>query len=151
MSEQDVELVVGVFAEALQEFGHVEMRAMVEDDGVWIRNEARFSPDFEVRFVTPPAGGPTVMEQRFEGIEGLREGWREWLEPWDEFHVEMEDVPDSGHGDVLVLAKATGRMRGTGAEVPQEVAALCRVEDGRIVAVGFYLDQSQARRDAGLD
>ncbi|MEK6251143.1 MAG: nuclear transport factor 2 family protein [Actinomycetota bacterium] len=150
MSQEDVELVIGVFAAALQEVGHVEMRAMIEDDGVWARNAARFSPDVKVRFVTPRAGGVTVMEQAFEGIEGLREGWREWLKPWDEFHVVMEDVPDSGQGDVLVLAQATGRMRGTEAEVPQEVAALCRVERNRIVEIGFYLDQGQARRDAGL-
>jgi ketosteroid isomerase-like protein len=49
-----------------------------------------------------------------------------------------------------VLASAVVQTKGTGAELPQEVANLCRVKDGKIVEVGFYLDQSQARRDAGL-
>jgi ketosteroid isomerase-like protein len=149
MSQDDVELVISAFAEAIQN-GQVQMGAMIEDDEIWRRNRERFSPDVEVRFATPGTGGVSVMEQEFEGIEGLRDGWREWMKPWEQFRVELEETIDAGEGRVLVLGRATGRMRGAGAELPQEVAALCQVEEGRIVAVGFYLDQAQARRDAGL-
>jgi ketosteroid isomerase-like protein len=149
VSDEDVQLVVSMFAEALQETGHVEMRAMIEDDEVWARNAPRFDPDAEVKFITPDGGGVGAMGESFRGIEGLRAGWREWMEPWDEFHVELEGTEDSG-SQVLLLAQALGRMRGTGTEVPQEVAMLCRVEEGRIVAIGFYLDQDQARREAGI-
>jgi ketosteroid isomerase-like protein len=151
MSESDVQLVMSVFVEALQETGHIEMRTMVEDDEVWVRNAARFSPDVEVSFVTPNVGGVTVMQPDYEGIEGLRAGWREWMKPWEEFHLRLESVVDAVEGKVLVLAQASGQMPDSRAEVPQEVAALCRVAEGRIVAIGFYLDQAQARRDAGID
>ena len=149
MSQQDVELVTNAFAEGLQG-SQIEMRAFFEDDGIWARNAERFSPDVKVRFVTPRAGGVTIMEQEYEGIEGLRAGWHEWLEPWERFYVDLQDLIDAREGRVLFLGQATGSMRGSGTEVPQEVAGLCRVEDGRIVAVSFYLDQAQARRDAGL-
>lgn len=100
--------------------------------------------------MTPGDSGVGVMEQEFRGVEGLRDGWGVWMEPWEEFRVSVEEVVDTGDGQILVLASAVGRMRGTGAELPQEVAQLCRVVDGRITEVGFYLDQQQARRDAGL-
>jgi len=151
MSEKDVMVVISVFAEAGQgEEGRVEMGTMMRDDEVWERNSERFSSDVEVRFVTPGDKGVQIMEQEFRGIEGLREGWRVWMEPWEEFRVAMNDVVDAGNGRVLVLASAIGRTRGSGAEVPQEVATLGRVEEGQIVAIAFYLDQEQARRDAGL-
>lgn len=148
MSEADVWLVIGVFS--AQADPQVEMGELMRDDEHWRQNEDRFSTDAVVRFVTPGDTGVELMEQEFRGVEGLRRGWGVWMQPWDEFRVEVNDVIDAGNGGVLTLASAVGVMRGTGAELPQEVAVLCRVEEGRIVEVGFYLDQKQARRDAGL-
>jgi ketosteroid isomerase-like protein len=148
MSQQDVALVIEVFTLAGEP--QVEMGHLMRDDAHWDRLKDRFSEDLEVRFVTPGDTGVRVMEQEFQGIEGLREGWGVWMEPWEEFRVVVEDVIDTGTGQVLVIASAVGVMPGTGMELPQEVASLFRLEDGRFVEVGFYLDQDQARRDAGL-
>jgi ketosteroid isomerase-like protein len=148
MSQEDVELLISVFTRAGAP--QVEMGELMRDDEHWDSYEDRFSPDLDVTFVTPWDSGVGVMEQEFSGVDGLRQGWGVWMEPWEEFRVSVEEVVDSGDGQILVLASAVGRMRGTGAELPQEVAQLCRVEDGRITEVGFYLDQKQARRDAGL-
>lgn len=149
MSQQDVELVIEVFSVGGDP--QVEMGALMRDDDHWQRIRHRFSDDVEVRFVVPPSGGVEILDQQdFVGVDGLREGWGVWMEPWDEFRVVIEDVVDTGTGKVLVLASAVGLMRGTGVQLPQEVASLIRIEDGRIVSVGFYLDQDQARKDAGL-
>jgi ketosteroid isomerase-like protein len=148
MSQQDLEVVIRIFSFAGEP--RVEMGALMRDDELWERNEELFSDDLAVRFVNPSDGGVQVMEQDFSGIDGLREGWGVWMEPWDEFQVSVEEMIDAGDGRVLVLASAVGKMRGTGVELPQEVATLCRVKDGRVVEVGFYLDQAQARHDAGL-
>jgi hypothetical protein len=150
MSQDDVFLVASVFSETLAPDGRIDMGPMMEDDAVWARNAELFDPEVEVRFMIPATGGPQIMEQEFAGIDGLRAGWREWMNPWEEFLVGVEDVLDLGDGGVLMLAEATGRMRGTGAEVPQEVALFCHVDGGRLDSIGFYLDQDQARRDAGL-
>jgi ketosteroid isomerase-like protein len=148
VSQEDVELVIRVFSVAGEP--RVEMGALMRNDELWRQNQELFSDDVQVRFVNPSDGGVQIMEQEFRGVDGLREGWGVWMQPWDEFHVSVEDLVDAGDGRVVVLASALGKMRGTGAELPQEVATLCRVEDGRIVEVDFYLDQAQARRDAGL-
>ncbi len=148
MSDEDVQLVISVFTK--EAAPQIEMGELMRDDEHWDRSRDRFSPDVEVMFVTPGDTGVGVMEQEFRGVDGLRQGWGVWMEPWEEFRVSVEEVIDTSDGHVLVLASAVGRMRGTGAELPQEVAALSQVEDGRIVSIGFYLDQKQARRDAGL-
>ena len=148
MSQDDVLLVISVFTrEAAPE---VEMGELMRDDEHWDRSRDRFSPDVDVKFMTPGDTGVGIMEQEFRGVDGLRQGWGVWMEAWDEFRVEVKDVIDAGNGQVLTLGSAVGVMRGTGAELPQEVAVLCRVEDGLIIQVGYYLDQAQARRDAGL-
>jgi ketosteroid isomerase-like protein len=148
MSQEDVELVIGIFTR--EGAPEVEMGELMRDDEHWQSNGDRFSPNVEVRFVTPGDSGVEVMEQEFRGVDGLRQGWGVWMEPWEQFRVSVEEVVDTSDRQVLVLASAVARMRGTGAELPQEVAQLCRIEDGRITEVGFYLDQRQARRDAGL-
>jgi ketosteroid isomerase-like protein len=148
MSQEDIELVISVFTVGGDP--NVEMGKLMGDDEHWARHMDKFSPDLEVRFVIPGDAGVEVMEQEFRGIDGLREGWGVWMQPWEEFRVTVDEMIDAGDGKVLIQASAVGLMQGTGAEVPQEVAALSRIEDGRIVAVGYYLDQSQARRDAGL-
>ncbi len=149
MSQEDVELVISLFTR--EAATQIEMDELMRDDEHWDSYGDRFSPDVEVKFVTPGDSGVGVMEQEFRGVDGLRQGWGVWMEPWEEFRVSVEEVVDTGDGQILVLASAVGRMRGTGAELPQEVAQLCRIVDGRITEVGFYLDQQQARRDAGLD
>jgi hypothetical protein len=141
--------VVSLFSDAGPdaEFDLVEF---AEDDDVWDRYRDLLSPGVEVEFVAPP-GGDRVMEQEFEGIDGLREGWRDWVAPWERFRIVTGEVIDAGEGRVLLLSQATGLMRDTRAEIPQETAVLARVDGGKIVAIGFYLSHEQARRDAGLD
>ncbi len=90
------------------------------------------------------------MQQEFEGFDGLVTGWQEWMKPWEEFRVEVVETIDAGPGQVLLLGNATARVRATGAEIPQETAALWDIENSKLVAITFYLDQDQARRDAGL-
>jgi ketosteroid isomerase-like protein len=138
-----------IFADATSD-GELDMAAAIEDDDLWKRNEKLIAPDVKVRFVNPDAGGVQIMDQDFEGVEGLRTGWRTWLEPWDRYRIRIDDVVDAGGGLILMLVTSNARMRDSEIEVPQAAASLFRVREGRVVEVSFYLDQAQARRDAGL-
>jgi len=91
-----------------------------------------------------------VQQDEFEGLQGLVEGWGIWMQPWESFHVATEDLVDAGEGEVLFLGRATARLRDSGVDIPQEIASLFGTEGGRIASIRYYLDQAQARRDAGL-
>ena len=150
MSEQDLQIALSIFADATTDARVLDMGTAIADDDLWSRNAKHFAPDAEIRFETPGEMAVEVMVQDYKGIEGLREGWRNWLEPWDRYLIEIDDWVDAGEGKVLVLVTSKARMKGTDVEVPQSAAALYLVEGGRIVKVTFYLDQNEARRDAGL-
>jgi hypothetical protein len=149
MTEQDVRLAISIFADATSE-GVMDMAKAIEDDAMWERNRRLIAPDVRVHFVNPDSSGLVVMEQDYEGIEGLRQGWRRWLTPWDSYLITVEDVIDAGEGRVVVLVTSTARMRDSGAEVPQAAATTFVAEAGVISEIWFYLDQDQARRDAQL-
>lgn len=101
------------------------MAVAIEDDELWKRNQERIAPDVAVRFVTPPGGGVEVMRQDYLGIDGLREGWRAWLEPWDRFELQIDEALDVGDGRVLVLVlvRTLARLRESTTEVPDRAAS----------------------------
>ena len=151
MSADDLQLALMIFAEATGEDGVLDMAAAIEDDELWARNAERIAPDCKVRFTNPPGIDLEVMARDYVGIEGLREGWRNWLEPWDSYMVTIEDFIDIGDGRVLVLVVSRSRFRDSTADVTENAASMFRVKDGVVVEIYFYLDQQQARADAGLD
>jgi ketosteroid isomerase-like protein len=61
--------------------------------------------------------------------------------------AEFEEVNDR----VLLLGHCVGRMSGSGLEVDTPVAAVYDIEQGRVVRLRHFLDQDQARAEAGLD
>lgn len=151
MSDRHIQLVQGIFGDpALNQ--EVDMATVIDDEALWERNRDSIAPEMRVRFLIPEAGGVEIMNrQEFVGIEGLREGWRLWMEAWEYFRVSVEALSDVGDGQVLLLGRASVRTRSGGVEMTQDTAVLSRIEDDRIVSIGFYLDPDQARHDAGLD
>jgi ketosteroid isomerase-like protein len=144
MSQENVELVRSV-----QPRGDTDLVALFRDDATAVplmeSLSTFFHEDFEV--VAPTfVGGEHA---RFVGLDGLRAGWLDWLDPWESYRVEVEDVIDAGD-DAVVLVRDFGRRAGMTAEVSVLSAAVWTVRDGRIARVAFYLDRSEALDAAGL-
>ncbi len=151
MSAPDIQLVQGVFGDpGLNQ--EIDMATVMQDDALWEQNRDSIAPELKVRFVIPQTGGVEIMDQQeFVGIAGLREGWRLWMEAWEYFRVSLTEIIDVGDGQILLLGRAKVRTRSGGVELAQEIAVLNRIKDDLIVSVAYYLDQDQARHDAGLD
>jgi ketosteroid isomerase-like protein len=142
MSRENVELV-----RSLQPRG--DLVAMFRDDATAAAMietvSTRFHPDVET--VAPaPIPGAAV---RYEGLNGMREAWLDWLEPWESYRVEIEDVLDAGDSAV-VLVRDFGRRAGMTVEASVEGAAVWTVRDGRVARVAFYMDRQEGLRAAGL-
>jgi ketosteroid isomerase-like protein len=146
MGREDVELVAQLQAPLLEE---ADVKAALGDVAALDRMREVLDPDAEIRFVGPDGGTIGMMSGPYRGPEGLLAGWREWLEPWERFRIELEQTLDAGDGRVLSLVELRGRMKG-GAEVSQPAASVIHVRDGIVVEAEFHLNQALARRAAGF-
>jgi len=86
---------------------------------------------------------------RHRGLEGLRAVWLEWLEPWESYRVEIEELIDAGT-DVIVLTRDYGRRPGMTAEVSILAAAVWTMQEGKVARANFYPDRAAALEAAGL-
>jgi ketosteroid isomerase-like protein len=144
MSQENVELVG-----SLQPSRDTDLVTLFRDDATAAALMEAMSPFFheDCEIVAPTfVAGQGV---RFVGLEGLRAGWLDWLEPWESYRVEVEDVIDAGD-DVVVLPRDYGRRAGMDVEVGVIGAAVWTVRDGKVARVAFYLKRGEALEALGL-
>jgi ketosteroid isomerase-like protein len=101
------------------------------------------APDFE--WVVP--GHPEGEIRR--GADGAIQFFREWTEPWEEFHVDWE-LHRAGHDRVLAVVSMQGRGRESGVPVETRLAQLWTFREGRAARMVVYTDLETAFEAAGL-
>jgi hypothetical protein len=143
MSDENVELV-----QSLQPPPGSDLTSFFRDEGEWARVASIFEPrvhdDLESGFVR--AGERTSNR----GLEGFRQTWLDWLEPWESYRADIRDlIPHRGH--VLVLVHDYGRRPGMTAEVRLRGAAVWTVRESKVSRAFFYTDREDALGDVGLD
>jgi hypothetical protein len=84
------------------------------------------------------------------GVDGFLEAWRDWMEPFESFRVDLDDVVDSGP-HLVTLVRQIGRPRGSATEMENPGAAVWTFEGERLVRVEFHLKREMALEAAGLD
>lgn len=141
MSQENVELVRTIIPPP-----ELDLAAIVRNDELFAATAAALghlvAADIECAAVW--AGGKT-----FEGIEGFRQMWLDWLEPWETYHSEVDEMIDRGDR-VLVLGRDRGRRRGMDLEVPLTSGSIWEVRDGLLARVEFFRDRDEAVAAAGL-
>ncbi len=104
-------------------------------------------PEIEYVF----AGGPEPG--RRTGLTGMAEGWREWLNAWEDYPVEADEYRELDEERVLVLSRYSGRGKTSGLEVGRmrtDGATLFHVRDGKVTRFVGYWDRDRAPADLGL-
>jgi ketosteroid isomerase-like protein len=81
----------------------------------------------------------------FKGRGAVRRFLEDFLESWQEFHQELEEVVVEGDRAALMI-HLTARGRGSGAQVDARYAHVWTVRDGRAVRVDAYDDREAALR-----
>jgi ketosteroid isomerase-like protein len=117
----------------------------IVDDALVERMAAAVEPLLTEHFVVVMSGA-AGFEGSYEGVAGLREAWREWLEAFERVTFEIEGIEDVGE-NVLTLARQVGVSR-HGIEIEQPSAAVWKFRDGRLVRLEFHLDRRMAARSA---
>jgi ketosteroid isomerase-like protein len=88
--------------------------------------------------------------REFHGIDGFREAISDWISPYAEFRIVIEDV--IGNENKLVfLAKQIATTKHGGVEVETDSASVWWVRDDLIAQIVFYLDRAAALKAAGID
>ena len=105
------------------------------------------SPWFTDDFVSVAHIGASNVSAR--GLQGWRDGWLDWLEPWETYRTEIERISDADDR-VLVFSRDYGRRFGMADEVELKGSAVWTVRDRRISRAEFFTDRAKAVQAAGL-
>jgi SnoaL-like domain len=85
----------------------------------------------------------------YSGIDGFREMWLDWLEPWASYHVQVDEMIEVGES-VVVLVRDRARRHGMEVEVELISGSLWTFANGKIVRVEFYANREELREAVGL-
>jgi ketosteroid isomerase-like protein len=77
------------------------------------------------------------------GRQEITESTTEWVESWDDYSEELEEIRDLG-GVLLVVTTQRGRGKGSGIEISNQWGFLVEVRDGLIATVTGYRDVESA-------
>jgi ketosteroid isomerase-like protein len=142
MSRENVEIV-----RRIQPGPEVDLVAVFREDSAFEAFveavQPLFHPDFEVVIVS------SLQSDRHAGLRGLRAAWLDWLEGWDSYRVEVEELLDAGD-DVVVLVRDYARRAEMETEVAQRGASIWTVREGTIARAAFYPTRMEALEAAGL-
>lgn len=109
---------------------------------------AAYAPDIELRTLGwSGTGTGTGLEERYQGLDGLVEYLRGWLEPFSEYHVETLDFIEDGDR-VLVPTHQWGVGSASGARVELDVTFAYELRDGKIARMTQYETLEEAREGA---
>jgi ketosteroid isomerase-like protein len=85
----------------------------------------------------------------YRGHEGYREYARSWLDTFDDYHVEVDELIDAGDSVVAVARiRATGRS--SGAAIEESNVWLYRIRDGMVSECRWCRTKLEALEAAGL-
>ena len=144
MSEKNVEIVRSVL-EPLADINVAEVDWGTESLREMLGQT--YSPDIELRTLDIPLG--LDISDTYNGLDGLAEYLRAWLEPFSEYHVENLDYIEAGDS-VLVPSRQWGVGRGSGTRTELELTVLYELRDGKIVRIQQFDALDEALKAVGL-
>jgi ketosteroid isomerase-like protein len=109
--------------------------------GAWDRGDYSATgwahPDIE--FVAVGGPGPGT----WSGLAGMAEGWREWLNAWEDFRQEADEYRELDEERVLVTFRMRGRGRTSGVDLAQMhplSAGVFHLREGKVSRFVGYID-----------
>jgi ketosteroid isomerase-like protein len=81
------------------------------------------------------------------GHDDVHKAMRRYLDGWERYRFEIEDIAEVGPGKVVGICRERGKPKG-GVELDRRFGGLWVVEDGKIVSWATYLTPKEAVRAA---
>jgi hypothetical protein len=142
MSQENLELI-----KRLTAWAGFDLVQLIRDDGAWTAFMETIEPLVEsnCQFVAVAPG----LTREYSGVDGFREGWRDWLAPWASYRQAPEEPIDLGDR-IVVLGRERGRLLGADSDVETRSGAVYYLRNGRIARLEYYLTRSEALEAVGL-
>ena len=112
--------------------------------GQWAASADLFDPGLEVVFSAsafPDAG-------TYRGGRETLDAWGRWLDAWEEFSLELEDVIEAGE-EIVALQRLRGRGKESGVTVDSDVGVIFTCDHG-VIRRMVFCDRQEALEAAGL-
>jgi hypothetical protein len=90
------------------------------------------------------------VTQSYDGVEGFKDAWSDWLSPYAGFRIELDEVVPLDQR-LLFLVRQVATTQHNAVEIETPSAAVWWLEDGQIRQVAFYLDRRAGMKAAGFD
>jgi ketosteroid isomerase-like protein len=124
-----------------------DIAALFRDEDAFARVREVLGPfltdDYESVMVWP------AQSRAYVGLEGGRQNWVDWLEPWATYRTTIDELIDAGER-VVVLLRDHERREDMDAEVEIIGAAIWTIRDGKVARIEHHSDRAQALEAAGL-
>src|SRR6266550_1794952 len=104
---------------------------------------AFFDPEVVIELVDAPD------PETYHGHDGVRSWFNDVFGPWAAYHVEAEDIMESGQWTVALLHTSL-RGEASGVELELTLAAFHQFRGGKIVRDRIYLDRDEGLEAFGL-
>jgi ketosteroid isomerase-like protein len=87
----------------------------------------------------------------YRGQEAVAQYVERWLEAWDTFSTEAEEVESTpAQGGALIAVRFGGIGKGSGAEIYDRSFWVTELRGGRLYRISEYTDRAEALKAAGL-
>ena len=104
-------------------------------------------PDIEFVVADGPSPGS------WTGLAGMAEGWRAWLNAWEDFSQEADEYREVDDERVLVSFQCSGRGKTSGLDLAQmhpRMAGVFHLREGRVTRFVGYVNRARALEAVGL-
>jgi ketosteroid isomerase-like protein len=102
--------------------------------------------DPEIEWVEDPKRPDSRIHR---GHEGVVESWTRWLDSFDDYGIELEDVRDCGDA-VLVTSRENAQGRGSGATITARSYQVLTFRNGKILRYQEFYEEGDALAAAGV-
>jgi ketosteroid isomerase-like protein len=93
---------------------------------------------------------PERTGETFHGTEGFTAFSEEWLEQWEDYRIDIDEIHDAGDGAVVVLGTQSGRGKGSGIELSDAINLVFRIDEGKVAEYTIYTRREDALAAADL-
>jgi ketosteroid isomerase-like protein len=93
---------------------------------------------------------PIELDHAIRGRAEVRRYYDEWLEVWEGFSAELQEVIEAGNA-LFVAARMRARAKGSGVEVDMHYFASFTVAEGKATRWVEHRERAEALEAAGLE